>query len=141
MNIKSLVQKLLPYSMRRKVKRYKRKVSNWIKKGNIEKTTLQDIEALLMNDLSISEGDNLIISSSFGSLNADFSPKELIELLQRIVGNKGNIVMPFYPPGNSYEWAESGNIFDMQHTKSSMGVLTQVFSEMPEVYKSKHPTK
>ncbi len=105
------------------------------------KTTISDMRSLLINEFGLEKGDNLIISSSFGNLNADFSPHELVELLQEIVGKEGNIVMPFYPPGNSYEWAASGKVFDMQTTPSSMGVLTQVFSKMENVYKSMHPTK
>lgn len=139
-NIKLMLKKLIPFGVRRRFKKYKRKFKNFFlfKK---EKATLNDVRILLTKNFNITKGDNLIVSSSFGNLNADFSPKELIELLQDIVGNEGNIVMPFYPPGNSYEWAQSGQIFDMKSTRSSMGILTQVFSEMPDVYKSMHPTK
>lgn len=135
-----MLKKLIPFGVRRRFKKYKRKFKNFFlfKK---EKATLNDVRILLTKNFNITKGDNLIVSSSFGNLNADFSPKELIELLQDIVGNEGNIVMPFYPPGNSYEWAQSGQIFDMKSTRSSMGILTQVFSEMPDVYKSMHPTK
>ena len=49
--------------------------------------------------------------------------------------------MPFYPPGNSYEWAEKNEAFDMRNTRSSTGILTQIFSRMSGVHKSKHPTK
>ena len=99
------------------------------------------MRCLLSSEFMITKGDNLIITSSFGKINAAFSPKELLLLLQEIVGEEGNLVMPFYPPGNSYEWADSGQVFDMRNTRSSMGILTQLFSEMPNVYKSKHPTK
>lgn len=140
MSIKLLLKKYIPSSLRSKLKKTKRRLSNSLKR-NVAKTTISDMRSLLINDFGIKKGDNLIISSSFGNLNADFSPHELVELLQEIVGKEGNIVMPFYPPGNSYEWAASGKVFDMQTTPSSMGVLTQIFSEMPNVYKSIHPTK
>ncbi len=138
--LKLLLKSLLPYSTRRQLKKIHRKIKNKLLR-NLLKTTIDDIRLLLVNDFGIVKGDNLIISSSFGNLNAAFSPKELIKFFQQIVGKEGNIVMPFYPPGNSYEWAESGQIFDMQTTRSSMGILTQIFSEMPNVYKSMHPTK
>ena len=141
MQIKLFIKKIIPPVYRVKIKKLRRHTVNCFKSGSIEKTTLNDMRKLLVEEFCIAGGDNLIVSSSFGNLNADFSPKDLITLLQEIVGEEGNIVMPFYPPGNSYEWAESGQVFDMQTTRSSMGILTQVFSEMPNVYKSMHPTK
>lgn len=140
MTIKLLIKKILPANYRSKLKKVRRRTKNFFKR-NITKVTLDDMREFLVQDLGISKGDNLIISSSFGNLNAMFSPTDLIQLLQEIIGGEGNIVMPFYPPGNSYEWAESGQVFDMQTTRSSMGILTQIFSEMPNVYKSMHPTK
>lgn len=138
--LKLFLKKIIPSNLRSKIKKNRRRINNSFKSG-VAKTTLNHMRDLLVNDFEIVNGDNLIISSSFGNLNAEFSPKELIQLLQEIVGEDGNIVMPFYPPSNSYEWAKSGQVFDMQTTRSSMGILTQVFSEMPNVYKSMHPTK
>lgn len=140
MSIKLFIKQFIPSKLRSRLKKNRRRIKNSLKKG-IEKTTLDDVYKLLVNEFSITKGDNIIISSSFGNLNADFSPTELINLIQNIITEEGNIVMPFYPPGNSYEWAESNQVFDMENTRSSMGVLTQVFSEMPNVYKSIHPTK
>ena len=99
------------------------------------------MENFLLKELGIKKGDRLIVSSSYGNLNATFSPAELVELLKKIVSDEGVIMMPYYPPGNSYEWARKGNVFDMQKTKSSMGILTNVFSQSDGVVKSIHPTK
>lgn len=140
-NLKLLIKNIIPFEVRRKVKSNKRRLINNIIKKNNSKTSLLDVRKLLKYDFDISKGDNIIVASSFGNLNAEYTPKELISLLQDIVSKEGNIVMPFYPPGNSYEWAKSGKIFDMKMTPSSMGILTQTFSEMPDVLKSKHPTK
>ncbi len=140
MSVKLFFKNIIPSNLRSKIKKIRRRTNNSFKRG-VAKTSLNDMHKLLVEEFSIVKGDNLIVSSSYGNLNADFSPKDLIGLLQEIVGKEGNIVMPFYPPGNSYEWAESGQIFDMQTTRSSMGILTQGFSEIPNVYKSMHPTK
>jgi aminoglycoside 3-N-acetyltransferase len=139
--IKQILIKAFPYKVRAPIKRQKRKLNRIFKKIRAKKTSIEQIHHLLEKEFQITEGDNLIISSSFGNLNASFSPEDLVLLLQEIVGPKGNILMPFYPPGNSYEWAKSGKVFNMRTTPSSMGVLTQVFSERSDVYKSKHPTK
>ena len=105
------------------------------------KNSLNDLELILRNDFKITEGDNIFVTSSFGNLNASFSPEDLIGLLQSIVTEKGLIMMPYYPSVNSIEWAKSNNVFDMKTTKSGMGILTNVFAEMPNVVKSIHPTK
>lgn len=139
--IKQILIKVFPYKLRAPIKRQKRKLNRIFKKRRAEKTSIEQIHHLLEKEFQIIKGDNLIISSSFGNLNASFCPEDLVLLLQEIVGPKGNILMPFYPPGNSYEWAKSGKVFNMRTTPSSMGVLTQVFSERSDVYKSKHPTK
>lgn len=138
---KILLREMLPYSFRSLLKRQQRRIKSKLSGNTHTQTTLTDIRNILTDGLNIKSGDNIIVSSSFGNLNAGFSPRELILLLQEIIGTQGNIVMPFYPPGNSYEWAKSGRIFDMKTTHSSMGILTQVFSEMPDVFKSRHPTK
>lgn len=140
MLVKYLLKKVIPSRFRSKIKRIRRRTKNFFKRG-VVKVTLDEMRELLVNDFGLSKGDNLIVSSSFGNLNADFSPINLIHLLQEIIGDEGNLIMPFYPPGNSYEWAESGQVFDMKTTRSSMGILTQVFSEKPNVLKSMHPTK
>lgn len=140
-HIKLFLQNLIPIKIRSKIKKSKRRLTNNLLKRNAQKTSISYFRIFLTSDFGIKKKDNIIISSSFGNLNSTFSPKELIILLQELVGEEGNLTMPFYPPTNSYEWAESGQIFDMRNTPSSVGILTQIFSEMPNVYKSKHPTK
>ncbi len=137
--IKHWLKNITSSSFRREVKRMKRHLKGLF--ASEKKTTLEDLRKLLVDTLGIKKGDWLLVSSSFGNLNADYSPRECIELLQSIVTKEGLIMMPYYPPINSTEWAEKGEIFDMVETKSGMGVLTNVFSKMANVYKSIHPTK
>jgi aminoglycoside 3-N-acetyltransferase len=137
--IKRFLKSITSSVLRRAVKRKKRHLKQLFSKE--EKTTLEDFRRLLTDTLGIKKGDWLLVSSSFGNLNADFTPRQAIEVLQYIVTKEGLIMMPYYPPMNSTEWAESGQIFDMLETKSGMGVLTNVFSKMPDVHKSIHPTK
>lgn len=122
--------------IKRNIRKFKSKVQFWIRPVTIEK-----MEEVLRNDLGLTSGDRIFVTSAFGSLNATFSPKELVGLLMKIVGDQGVIMMPYYPPGTSNEWAKSGDVFDVEQTKSSMGVLTNVFSKMSGVVKSNHPTK
>jgi aminoglycoside 3-N-acetyltransferase len=136
--LKDFLKKIIRPSFRLKLKKSKRKLISFF--INQDKVTLIDVKFLLVENFEIKKGDNLIITSSFGNLNAAFSPSELIDLLKELVGISGNIVMPFYP-GNSYELLKNKTIFNMTSSLSAMGVVTQKFSESENVYKSKHPTK
>ena len=139
--IKNFIKQLIPSSFRQKLKKQKRHFINNVLKKNTPKTSLEDLKAALINDLGIKAGDTILVTSGFGSLNANYSPNDVIQLLQQIVTERGNIVMPYYPPVNSTEWAAKGEVFDMKTTKSGMGVLTNIFATSPNVLKSCHPTK
>lgn len=136
MNFHTILSSQKKAQIKHSIRKFKSAIQFWIQPMTIER-----MQKILSDDLGIKEGDAIFVTSAFGSLNANFSPKELIELLMKIVGKEGILMMPYYPPGSSNEWADSGEIFDMEHTKSSMGVLTNVFSKMPDVIKSCHPTK
>lgn len=139
-NLKFFLKGVLPPKLRNHLKRLKRHLKERMK-GNIPPTSLDELKEVLINDLGLRSGDKIIVSSGFGNLNANYSPQEVIKLLQSIVTKNGVIMMAYYPPMNSDEWAKGNHVFDMKNTKSGMGILTNVFSKMPGVYKSVHPTK
>lgn len=135
-NLISLVKSSLFFSAIRKIKyRYKRK-----ELSKQEQLSLEAMRFILTNDLKIKEGDSVFVHCGFGFLNAKFTPLELVELLKSIVGRNGNIMMPFYPPGLSSNWAKSGRVFDSAKVRCSTGILAQKFSKAKTVI-SLHPTK
>ncbi|MBP5687593.1 MAG: AAC(3) family N-acetyltransferase [Muribaculaceae bacterium] len=138
-HLKSLLKHLSSSNQRKALRRYKRHFLNKVRPRR--KISLKEMRSIIVDELGIEKGDRIIVSSSFGNVNASFSPQEMIDLLMNIIGDKGVIMMPYYPPINSTEWAARHEVFDMRNTKSGMGVLTNVFSKMPGVYMSKHPTK
>lgn len=137
MIIKNLIICIFPTHVRIKLKKWIRTVKSIF----YSRITISDIESILINELGIEKGDKLFVTSSFGNLNADFSPKELLDLLIKIVGYDGGIVMPYYPPGTSIEWAKSNSVFDVQRTISSTGVLSNILAKYPGSHISLHPTK
>ena len=138
--VKMLFRKLTISQQRVKLKRIRCHLSSFLG-GDKNKTTLDELRVCLTDTLGLQAGDKIIVASSFGNLNALYSPSDVIKLLQDIVTPDGMIMMPYYPPMNSDEWAKGNYLFDMHNTKSGMGVLTNIFSKMPDVYKSIHPTK
>lgn len=103
--------------------------------------SLSKFEDIIRSDLQLQAGDSVIVHSSFSRLNADFSPREAVTCLMDTVTSRGNILMPFYPSGNGYEWLSGGCVFNLVSTKSVTGILTRVFGEMLGVRKSVHPIK
>ena len=138
--LKHILKKILPLDMRHNIKRYKRKLKNALK-GNVPKTTIDDLRHALVEELGIKRGDRILVTSGFASLNADYSPQQVVDLLKEIVGEEGVIGMPYYPPMNSNEWAEKQEVFDMRNTRSGMGVLTNVFAKSEGVVMTWHPIK
>jgi aminoglycoside 3-N-acetyltransferase len=137
--LKKILKRIVPSTRRNQLRRLKRHAVLNIK--HREKLNLDEMRKILVDDFGLRKGDNIIVSSGFGSLNAEFTPQDLLHLLQEIITEDGLIMMPYYPPFNSTEWAAKKLVFDMRKTKSGMGILTNVFSKSPDVYMSKHPTK
>jgi aminoglycoside N3'-acetyltransferase len=137
--IKSRVAGALSSEAKLRIKKLVRKTRNALSMSR--KLELPEMESILVHRLGISAGDAILVHSSFGSLNADFSPRDLINLLKTIVTPAGLIVMPYYPPDSAVAWLERKEVFDHNSTNSSMGVLTTMFKNDPEVFVSIHPIK
>lgn len=137
--IKYLTPLELKNFIRKAKRRYKRSFS--LSKEERVPMDLEEFERILTDDLGIRKGDTLIVHSSFGNMNAGFSPQDTVALLKRLVGPSGNVLMPFYPTGHAFYWIQEDNVFDVHTSRSYMGVLTQVFKESDGVKLSPHPVK
>ena len=138
-SIKSWFASVMPSDAKLSIKRLIRKAKHSLMAN--PRLELTELESILVKRLNISPGDVILVHSSFGSLNANFSPRELICLLKTLVTPAGLIVMPYYPPLPAIKWLERGEIFDQRCTDSSMGILTTLFKNDPEVFISLHPIK
>lgn len=121
-----------------------RKVKYRNKRKNLAgkvKLTIDELENILTEKFDIQQGDSLMVHCGFGFLNADFSPTALISVLKKLVGANGHLMMPFYPPGLSKDWASAKRVFDPENMRCSTGILAQEFSHDPDVIISHHPIK
>ncbi|WP_199482741.1 AAC(3) family N-acetyltransferase [Vibrio owensii] len=135
-NLTSYVKSSLPFTI---LRNYKYKFRRKNLRG--DKHNLSDMRSILVDELGLKAGDSLVIHCGFGFLNADYDPEQLIELLKDVVGERGRIMMPFYPPGLSRHWLQSNRVFDATSVRCSTGVLAQVFSQSEDVVISTHPIK
>ncbi|MBF0108330.1 MAG: AAC(3) family N-acetyltransferase [Magnetococcales bacterium] len=106
----------------------------------------QGFDALELHDflvrLGLGPGQVVMVHCSWDGF-AGFSgtPRELIGLLQRVVGEEGTLLMPTLPfTGLARDWAEGGTLFDVRRTPSQMGLVTELFRRSPGVVRSLHPT-
>lgn len=136
---KRIIKFLTTPQQRIRLTKWKRRLKAFFTRRR--KTTLEELEKVLVNDLGLKAGDRILVTSSFGNLNADYTPQDVVNLLKDIVTEAGIIMMPYYPPVNSTVWAKEGKVFDMNSTQSGMGILTNVFSKTDGVVMSCHPTK
>ena len=118
------------------IKRWQRWTSN-----TFRSFTPADLRAVLA-DMGISEGDSLLVHSSFDAF-AGFKGKanDVVQLLQAAVGEQGLLMMPTMTfTGSAVEWALSGAVFDVKRTPSRMGLLSELLRRSPDVVRSVHPT-
>lgn len=138
--MRKYISLLLSSNLKRHIRKFLRKTKHIFL--HRDKTSLEELRQVLVVDLGVKKGDRLFVTSGFASLNSNgYTPLDVIHLLQELVGEDGTLMLPYYPPLNSTEWARKDMVFDMNTTKSGMGILTNVFKAMPEVVMSVHPTK
>jgi len=94
--------------------------------------------------VGLKEGATVCVHSSLGRIGfVAGGPNDVIDALIETVGPKGCVMMPSFPITTSMvDYLENGPIFDVKKSPSasSMGVITEVFRQRPDVYRSLHPT-
>jgi aminoglycoside 3-N-acetyltransferase len=98
-----------------------------------------DFETALQT-IGIKKGDVLFIHSDltkFGNLlsfNRNQLLETLIQVFKRCVGDKGSLIMPTF----SYSFCKN-EIFDVEKTKSTTGVLSEYFRKQPSTQRTIQP--
>lgn len=102
---------------------------------------MADLQKRMVKDLQrlgVRAGGALLVHSSLRSLGS-FSDRAQIALsaLQQVVGSGGALLLPAL----SYETVTPRRpFFDVEHTPSCVGALTEVFRQRADVLRSVHPT-
>ncbi len=98
------------------------------------------IEALRKNGLN--SGDVAMVHSSLSKLgNVQGGAGTVIRALIEVLGDEGTLVMPSFPSlGFTFDYLSKNPAFDVRHTKSQMGAITEAFRKIKGVKRSMHPT-
>ncbi|MHA7117646.1 AAC(3) family N-acetyltransferase [Aerococcus viridans] len=96
-----------------------RKKTDIEKKFNKEKFNKQDLKSIFMR-AGVRPGMDVFVHSAWRQFyNFEGKPEDVISILEDIVGIEGTILMPAN--------GDSQKKFDVQHTPSSAGVISEVF--------------
>lgn len=80
--------------------------------------------------LGIERGDTLIVHCAWrGCYNLKISPIKVIEILEEILGEEGNLLMPAYGNDRTY--------LDLKNSESAAGVLSECFRKQENVVRSR----
>jgi aminoglycoside 3-N-acetyltransferase len=94
-----------------------------------------------IRSLGIGAGDAVLVHSGFRRSSGFIGqPGDVVDVLLRIVGADGHILMMSIPyRGSSQHYAESDPLFDVQRTPSAVGVISEVFRRRTNVARSLNP--
>jgi aminoglycoside 3-N-acetyltransferase len=95
-----------------------------------------------LHKIGIKKGDSLLVHSSLSKIGfVEGGAKTVIEALLETIGEEGNLLFPTFPAkGRNKIYLEEHSEFDIRHTPSQMGSITEYFRKMKGVSRSFHPT-
>ncbi|GFI15507.1 SPBc2 prophage-derived aminoglycoside N(3')-acetyltransferase-like protein YokD [Lachnospiraceae bacterium] len=87
----------------------------------------------------VKTGDTICVQSQIYSLGRSMLKKDdflstIISVLKYVIGTEGTLLMPAF----SYSFCK-GEDYNVQNTPSDVGILTEFFRKMSDVYRTKHP--
>lgn len=107
------------------------------------KQTVDEAEIIsVLQNAGIKEGDVLMVHSSLRKIGlVENGAGTLIDALLKTIGKTGTLMMPSFPAiGFNYDYLKSKPVFDLKHTPSRMGIVTETFRKKSGSVRSLHPT-
>jgi aminoglycoside 3-N-acetyltransferase len=69
-------------------------------------------------------------------------PKDLVEALFAVIGEKGNVLMPNSPNAEfQLNYIKKNRLFDVKNSVSKLGAISEYFRLLPGAKRSEHPTE
>lgn len=87
-------------------------------------------------------GDTLLVHCSMSKIGfIKGGASTLLQALEEAIGREGTLMMPAFPAeGRNLDYIQSHPFFDEVKTPSKMGLLSEMFRQLPETQRSIHPT-
>ena len=93
--------------------------------------------------IGIQSGDSVLVHCSMSKIGyLENGPKTLIEALKEVVGINGNLLMPSSPNSSfQLDYIRSLKEFDVNHSPSALGAVSETFRNIEGVKRSLSPTE
>lgn len=103
-------------------------------------------QAQLVADLramGLRAGDTLLVHCAFSAIGfVQGGTQTLIAVFLEVLGPEGHLLMPTSPVVKlQFDHLQSNPVFDVRHTPSAMGALSETFRTQPGAVRSLHPTE
>lgn len=130
------------YGFYKKIKSGYRSIFRHLHKLAHGKVTKTNLLLLFKNEIGIKEGEIWMVHSSLNSMGfVEGGAVTVIGALTDAVGKEGTLVMPAFPArGKNADYVKKCRTFDVAHTPSAMGIISEIFRKMPGVCRSMHLT-
>lgn len=94
-------------------------------------------------DCGIQKGDSVLVHSSLSKIGyLKNGPKDIVDALLFVVGEKGNVLMPNSPNAEyQLNYIQKNTLFDVQNSGSKLGAISEYFRLLPGAKRSAHPTE
>jgi aminoglycoside 3-N-acetyltransferase len=94
-------------------------------------------------DCGIQKGESVLIHSSLSKIGyLKNGPKDLVEALFAVIGEKGNVLMPNSPNAEfQLNYIKKNRLFDVKNSASKLGAISEYFRLLPGAKRSEHPTE
>ncbi len=94
------------------------------------------------NKIGIKKDDSVLVHSSLSKIGfVDGGAETVVNALFECVGENGTLLFPtFSASGRNKTYLEQNPYFDRKNTPSQMGIITEYFRKLNDVFRSFHPT-
>ena len=144
-DIRSFAKTIFPSFLFEYYRAVKKKKKNEALLAQKEKGQVFTKEFLIQNlqSIGIQKGDSLLVHSSLSKMGyLENGPETLIDALLEVIGSKGNLLMPSSPNALlQLDYIKSNTLFDVQHSPSKLGAITEVFRKRKDVIRSLNATE
>jgi aminoglycoside 3-N-acetyltransferase len=134
-----ILKQILPQSLQARLRSGWETVSFYFEQlHSVDKEVLRRT----LRELGLRPGEVVFVHAAYGQMRTiRATPLEIIEILCKVVGDAGTVVMPTFPMrGSSQAYLDRHPVFDWRRTPSMSGLLTEVFRRTAGIERSLHPT-
>ena len=138
--LKKAVARLLPRQVygkgRTLLHRYRR-----YERQRLPQLSESGFHSILENELGVGPGAVVFVHSSVGRMNLGFSFYRILAALREVVGEGGTLLFPStHLSERPEDWLRRSEVFDVEKTPTSMGIIAEFARRQREAIRSLHPT-